>query len=338
MRDDDFGVQISRAQAQWRKAHLSCQEFGTYNGKRYAWILPKDDWTEGLWPGIRESLPTYLDRFDIEKHQYAHHLTSSWVLCANLFFPFCDEDGHKLLAGFLRKHVSQEIDKVTGVELEYAAESPLDPKTLLVESVRGKRGANQTSPDVAFLVTTANGRGLILTESKLAEHNFYQCSGYKAADGSHRQFCRDWVTLKDDLPGRCWQMNWASDGKHENRRYWEHIKLSDRAQSVLKRCPAATDGYQLFRQQALAEAIAESDKYQLVVSSVAYDARNSELLHCLNGTADVDNFTVGWDPLFAGRAKFRSWTHQQWAEWVRAHEGEGRWRNWLSYMAERYGY
>ena len=37
------------------------------------------------------------------------------------------------------------------------------------------------------------------------------------------------------------------------------------------------DGFQLFRQHALAEGMAQSGRYNLVVSAVAVDERNDEL-------------------------------------------------------------
>ena len=49
-------------------------------------------WEEGLWPGIRRGsenpLATYLKRLGVQKHSGVHNLKSSWVLCANLYFPF----------------------------------------------------------------------------------------------------------------------------------------------------------------------------------------------------------------------------------------------------------
>jgi hypothetical protein len=96
-------------------------------------------------------------------------------------------------------------------------------------------------------------------------------------------------------------------------------------------------GYQLFRQQALAEGIAVRGQYDLVVSCVAYDNRNKALIGCLS-RAGVDDFTTGWAALFTGMAKFATFTHQQWVDWVRQHDQDGRWEDWLEYVGERYGY
>jgi len=101
--------------------------------------------------------------------------------------------------------------------------------------------------------------------------------------------------------------------------------------------PGDPGGYQLIRQQALAEGIAASDRYDVVVSCMAYDSRNEALIGCLRETGS-NNFSTGWGALFAGRASFATFTHQQWVAWVRQHDLDGRWADWLAYVSERYGY
>ena len=56
--------------------------------------------------------------------------------------------------------------------------------------------------------------------------------------------------------------------------------------AALPQCPAANSAYQLFRQQALAEGIAQSGMYDLVVSNVAVDTTG----------------TSPWTPRFSGTA------------------------------------
>jgi Restriction Endonuclease associating with ARP len=332
-----FDKLVEAHQVAWRQEHITDERWGMQNGKSRPWILPAELWEEGLWPGIRRSLPEYLAATKVEKHKGVHNLKSSWMLCANLYFPFGRDEGLPLLAGFLKRHVSPAIEAAEAVELEYEEAPPLDPRTLLGEPEGGKRGANQTSPDVAFLVRTSGGKGLVLTENKLVEHSFYPCSGRKSSAGNpDAGRCLNWQGLLADLPNQCWQLAWEHPTR-KNRRYWEHLRLSEHGRRVLTRCPAATGGYQLFRQQALAEGIAASERYDFVASCVAYDSRNGALAGCLRRTG-VEHFATGWAPLFDGRATFATFTHQQWVAWVQAHDEGGHWNDWLSYVTARYGY
>ena len=36
--------------------------------------------------------------------------------------------------------------------------------------------------------------------------------------------------------------------------------------------------------------------------------------------------------LFDGKAQFASLSHQQWVDWVRRQDHDGRWSNWLDYV------
>jgi hypothetical protein len=136
----NFNSFLEEYQSAWRRDNISNQEHGLYKGVRHPWILPHSAWKEGLWCGIRESLPAYIDENKIAKHKDAHNLKSSWTLCANLYFSFREDHGRRLLAGFLRNKVSANIRDVERVELEYVEDSPLDPQSLFGESYSGKRG------------------------------------------------------------------------------------------------------------------------------------------------------------------------------------------------------
>ena len=93
-------------------------------------------------------------------------------------------------------------------------------------------------------------------------------------------------------------------------------------------------GYQLFRQHALAESIAQSGRYYLVVSAVAVDERNDALDAALSRNG-IDGLKQ-WGTVFKGRAQFAVFTHQQWVGWVQEHDTEGKWSDWLSYVRSRY--
>lgn len=332
----DFDTYIERQQVSWRQKHISNQEWGEQNGKKRPWILPKELWEEGLWPGIcsdsAHSLPDYLEQNDVEKHDGVHNLKSSWVLCANLYFPF--QRDLDILAGFLQQ-VYPLIESVDRMELEYAEEPPLDPATLLGEPASGKRGKNQTSPDVAFIIN--GGKGLMLTENKFTEHSFYECSGRKKEHGNPDiKRCLDFGLVSSDTVNNCYQCHWE-DGSRKNRKYWDYITINEKGRKLLKRCPAAVSGYQLFRQQALAEAIARSNKYDFVISCVAYDSRNKNLIKCMS-PAGVADFARDWAGLFDGKARFVTFRHQQWVSWVRENTRRERWNDWLCYIEQRHRY
>ena len=325
-------------QTEWRAANVASQEFGQQNGVRKRWILPSRSWEEGLWPGIRSgsenSLPSYLEKNHVQKHTGAHNLKSSWTQCANLYFPFrATADGRDMLASFLKHHVDTSIDSLIEIELEYADAGKLHPSRLLGES-RGSRGANQTSPDLGLLVN--GGSGLVLVESKFTEHSFYDCSANKAVDRYGRPVnpdpdrCDHPVGVMRDPASQCHQMT-------RGRKYWEHLApvVNLVALAALPHCPAAKTGYQLFRQQALAEGIAQSGNYELVVSAVAMDDRNESLDASLrrSGISGLRQ----WGAIFQGRARFAVFTHQQWIAWVREHNTCGQWSDWLLYVQSRYG-
>lgn len=343
----DFKDEMQATQVKWKSSlPKPAQQKGWHNGKQYAHVLPSALWEENLWSGIRsgtdDSLPAYLEKEKVQRHTGTHNLLSSWVVCANLYFPFKRPEDRELLAAFLRQAVAPEIAEVTGVELEYQLpEVELGPGKLLGEH-DGKRGSGQTSPDVAFLVSTKAGKGLVLTESKFTEHSFYPCSARKTGKGKKGsegrppnpkpERCMKALAVLDAPASQCHQ-----EHREWGRRYWDHLALVANRErfAELACCPAARHGYQLLRQQALAEGVAASGKYDLVVSAVAYDGRNDVLQKSLKRTGIPS--IEAWGSLFKGKARFSTFTHQAWAAWVRAHAA-GRWSSWLRYVESRYGY
>jgi len=331
-----FDREMECHQIAWRRtAALSSGEFGLQNGRRYEWILPARSWEDGLWPGIQStsgnSLPAYLDK-DIKRHSGSHNLKSSWILCANLYFPFGAEPGMALLAGFLQHRVDPRIQNLDALELEYAEplHSALHPSKLLGETA-GTRGAVQTSPDVAFRVSGNGYRGLVLTEVKFTEHSFYGCSARRRKDGSDPlrrpgnpdpERCNSLGNVLANLESQCHQVRWG-------RKYWEHLGSITDKNALSDCCPAAHTGYQLLRQQALAEGIAASGEYDFVLSCAAIDDRNDILKKKLT--------SLDWKR-FARNVPFTVFTHQCWVEWVRTHGDLGQWGDWLEYVDTRYGF
>src|SRR4051794_17139240 len=110
-----FDVELRDSQANWLQSQIALG-YQVEHEQSAQWILPAAAWKEGLWKGIRDSLPQYIDRNKIKKHTLSNNLKSSWILSANLYFPFSEEDGRKLLAGFLRGKVSSDILSVDRLE------------------------------------------------------------------------------------------------------------------------------------------------------------------------------------------------------------------------------
>ena len=335
----DFLEDQKKKMVIWRKSHISSLENGFQNGKSYEHIIPKYLWKETLWSGIAKDseLPKYLEDNNIQAHASTHNLVSSWVNCANLYFPVHQSLSLKLLmVEFLKIKVSEQITEITDVELEFAfpIKDKLHTAELLGE-MDGNRGSGQTSPDVAFIVATKNGHGLVLTESKYTEHSFYTCSARRTEDNEKRKGNPD--------PVRCMQSGQSQDYKsicHQTvwgRKYWNLLNISGLGKGILKRCPAATAGYQLFRQQALAEGIMNSGNYTFVASTVAFDGRNTDLIGCLNSTG-INDFQTSWATIFEGKSMFKTWTHQEWVQFVRDNQINGEFNRWLEYLKERYDY
>jgi len=333
----DFDAEMTDRQVRWRRDNVSTQEPGVQNRVTCPWVLPRWAWEEGLWPPLRGdgpgSLGAYLATSRVKRHSACHNLKSSWVSGVNLYFPFgLSAAGRTLLAGFLADAVDGRVRTVDALELEWAGDRELSARTLLGE-MGGVRGRGQTTPDIALRVN--GGDGLLLVENKLTEPDFGACSARNGSGSASRPghpdpaCCDEAAALVAD-PGRC---------HHQalGRQYWRWLYAAVDAGEFagLSRCPAATAGSQLFRQRALAEALARSGRHAFVVSVVALDERNDRLAGSLasSGLADVR----AWACLFRGRARFVVFTHQEWVAWVRTHDVDGAWSEWSAWISRRYG-
>jgi hypothetical protein len=103
----------------------------------------------------------------------------------------------------------------------------------------------------------------------------------------------------------------------------------------LKCCPALIGGYQIFRQQSLAEGILKFGKYEKIWSCIAFDGRNEGLLKSIKSTG-VDSIKDEWEKLFNLKTKFAIWKHQDWIEYVRQNGKEKLEIDWVNYINERY--
>ncbi len=328
-------------QINWRKKYLpNINGNGLQNGKSYPHILPKEYKQFNFYLTIKEELfhpvKGYLKKNNVKPHSGIHNLLSSWVACANIYWPFNNPEGKALLAVFLRKETSLDIQTIEHIDLEYEEQEyeDLKPGKLLGEDKGGMRGSGQTSPDLAIRFRTSkNEKGILLIESKFTERSFYVCSGYSKQNKLVRTSNPDnkrCFNTKNILAGDfkdCHLNTWG-------RKYWSLLKndIDKQKYLSLKKCPMSTSCYQLFRQQALAKGFEKH--YKVVASCVATDARNDILIKCGN-SAGLQPFPNGWKELFP-KLPFYWFTHNNWFEYVKYNNSKGLWDTWLEYVGNRY--
>ncbi len=319
--------------------HVKAQ--GYQNGKAYDHILPRSIGQENFYPPIRKVLfdpiSGYLKKYGIQPHTGIHNLLSSWTVCANMYWPFNNSEGKKLLAEWLTHETKLDISEIIRLELEYEDPNPkLNPGNLLGESSQGTRGSGQTSPDLAVVFKTTNGEtGVLLIESKFTEHSFYVCSGYQKKSQTanipnpDKTRCLNPGSIVSSGFKDCHLNAWG-------RKYWDLIgeDIDKSFFASLKRCPMSTSCYQLFRQQALAKGF---EKYYDIVSScVVNDERNTTLINS-GHSVGMSPFPYGWKKLFPN-SPFYWFTHNSWFNFVKANNHDGNWDDWIKYIGVRYNY
>jgi hypothetical protein len=341
-----FNKQAEQHQINWRKSQIDLPvENGTQNGVTYEHILPSDKWLFGVWEEIRIPLSNYIETEQIQANTGKHNLKSSWTQCANTFFPFrVNPSMEAMLVSFLNRELNLNVSSIAGLEFEYAAPGKLSPEILLGE-MKGMRGSGQTSPDVAILFKCPDSKcGLYLIENKYTENHFYPCSAaQKTVSPAHSQQglepnpnperCKNIQALLENPEDICHQLSWG-------RQYWSLLKNHANTKNLLKLpyCPAMRDGYQLFRQQALAQGISDAGLFDYVVSGVAYDDRNTELVQCLAGIG-INKFDEEWGNLFNQNSKviFHCFSHQKFVSWIKRSKSPYI-TAWGDYLHERYGF
>jgi hypothetical protein len=330
MKYEEYRRNQIHLQLDWRSTQDISKEYGWQNGGQYSHIIPKNEWSKTIWEPIRYDLLKYLENEKIQQHTGSHNLLSSWVLCSNLYFGiFINEDFKELFRQFIEKKVNIEIEKIDAAYLEFVPGERSKPNLL------GEPGGiKQTTPDVAIIFRSNKGKGLILVECKYTEHSFYDCSArrskYKSKDtivNPNPKRCLDKAILSD-FENNCHQNVWA-------RKYWMNLKISEFGKEKLSKCPACCGGYQLVRQQALAEGVANGSAYVNVTSCVAFDGRNEILMKSMKGSG-IDSIESEWEKLFDMKSKFLVWKHQEWVEYVRKHGNREFLKNWTKYLKDRY--
>lgn len=329
----NFKEAMLAQQVRWRRNNLShIKENGQQNGREYEHILPWEQGWQNFYPKIQSELKTYLKDNNIKAHTGIHNLLSSWVACANLYWPFRNNDGFILLGEYLGKATGIKINRIEGMELEYAEkEEDFQPQQLLGED-EGMRGSGQTSPDIAIKFLTIDKRkGIFLIESKFTEHSFYRCSGYsKTKPGKpvnpNNKRCHDMKQVVRSSFKDC-----HLTAPEWERKYWDLLKNHFNYKN-LKICPMAKCCYQIFRQQALAKGLEK--KYDISMSCVAVDSRNENLINS-SLSVGLKPFPEGWKDVFP-KLPFLWLTHNNWFDFVKSNNRDGKWNEWVDYIENRY--
>lgn len=321
-----FYSQMRRHQVNWRIATLPhIKENGWQNNKQYDHILPWANHQANFYPPIREKLFGYIRAERIQPHTGIHNLLSSWAFCANMYWPFNNENGKQLLANYLSERMGIQIATVYKMHLEY--DHPTMPTAKLLGEGGGQRGTYQTSADLAIEFGLADGRkGLLLVESKFTEQNFGFCSASGQLNPAPGGCCNTKGILDSNFTD-CHLLAWR-------RKYWTYLEdhLDYGLYAGLELCPMMAGVYQLFRQQALAEAL--KTHFDLVISSVFVDSRNEEIQR-VGLSAGLGSLPEGWAQLFPN-LPFAWLIHNDWYEYVKLNDVTGEWADWLNYVGPRY--
>ena len=317
-------------QIEWRKKQKNISgEYGSQNGKECAHIVKKNEWLKTVWENFSNELLEYLQKEKIQHHTGSHNLLSSWILCSNLYFgTIINDNQRELFRQFLEYKLNIKIDNIKKIHLELVLPEKLSPKILLGEP-GGIRGTRQTTPDLAIEYISNGKEELILVECKYTERSFYDCPMKEVIWCKCIHHLKDYCVLKNKL----------------NRKYWEYLNLSDHGRYKLHFCPAYIGGYQIFRQQTLAEAILKHGNYNNVWSCIAYDNRNPSLMECMKDNDneslfknDSPSYSIKdeWVKLFELKTKFSVWEYQEWVKFVSENGNDKFNEDWIKYIKNRY--
>ena len=333
-----FDAEMTDRQVRWRRHNVDTAEAGVQNKVTYPWLLPRWAWQQGLWPPLRGEGPAVaadvpgsapgapaFGRAQPQElvglgGQSLLPLRSSPQTAADCWPGSCAATS---TLGCSRWTRSSSSGPATASSARGRCSARRAALAAAVRPRRTSRCASTAATACCWSRTSSSS-----TPSTLARRASAAGRSGAPATRTPRAATTCPALLAD--PGRCHQASWG-------RQYWERLydAIDAGAFAGLPCCPASRAGYQLLRQQALAEALAHTGRYGFVVSAVALDARNVGLARSLksSGLPDVRD----WGRLFRGRASFAVFTHQDWVTWVRARDPEGSWRAWAGWIAERYG-
>ena len=118
---DPFDLRVKSELSKYRTDSLGMSEQGTWRGRSYGHILPRESSRSNIIPSIREAFWN-APVGKVKLHTDFHHLNSSQGLCFNLFFPFLSSEDYLQI---LLNALGIEGNPGTGAEFEYAPD-PLE--------------------------------------------------------------------------------------------------------------------------------------------------------------------------------------------------------------------
>ena len=226
-----------------------------------------DDWTAGIWPGVRELAARVIVEDEVRPHSHLAALHSSMAFGFNLFLPFrADANVGAVLA-----------PAVGPLEVESVRFEWVPPGAILGE-IDGDRPRNNeaaTGIDVVVEGKRADGtRVVILIEVKLSEGGFSTCGGRTSRANKRPDLCDDAHAFFAE-PSSCYLTR--PRHRRRDRRYWSIFEaafgsVAEAFPGTLPGpCPFAGDGQQPMRQLALGLGLVQHaprvDHLQVVIVS-----------------------------------------------------------------------
>lgn len=325
----DFIHRMRKTVTDHKENVLGVSEQGTFRGKPYPHILPKDKQPLNLWEGIREDAIAHFSAERIAWHKDSHNLLSSQMLCINLFFPLREE--LELLTDFFGSRISG-LTRVKKMHFEY-----IGPKGTDYLHEGGSRGQNRTSADVALeWEGEDNTQGLLLLEFKFTEGEFGKCGGATSKGNTDRSHCLRSEDIIHTPSAMCYLV------QSKKRPYWDILLDSDGPlrieQLTLERhCPFRYDFYQLMRNQLLAHQVEQdqSSAFARALFGVIYHRDNDRLLRMGHPYGGERNPLTAWAGMLKQPESFVIFTVQDLLNWIDA-KLPGRLRGWRNFLKIKY--
>ncbi|MFB3890708.1 MAG: hypothetical protein ACE15C_01660 [Phycisphaerae bacterium] len=326
-----FEQQETRRQIRFKRKHWPDLPDGAWAKRKndtYPHILPDID--NALYSGIADKAMEYCRTSNIAVHSEFSNLRSSQACCFNVLFPLhLDLE----LAGTALEPALPGVREVSRIEFEYTGPDGDGATQWLGEPTGGQRGQNRTSIDAAVWWTNGSQRLLTFIEWKYTERNYGTCGGYSSDGNMEKHLCEN-LDASGDPASVCYLVH----GRN-TRRYWEHLKdahIDLSAFRGLKGCPFIGPFYQLMRQYVLAAYCREHEGAdEVYVASVGF--AGNESLHELPAAHRCLGPTVedAWNASLRGVSPMKHINVETIMERIKASQRADR--NWLAYLAERYG-